>query len=156
MFLVVSFLKLWLGFPLLPLWGVELQCTLYDLLCLYFSSEMMVSLRWTRRVRSWHWNASMKLSVIMDLFHLHSTNLVFSWNMNPNCHHTGNLHFPFSRTDYKRDVLTFLYCPLGCKPFSMIFNHASSLGRSFFRKESAVRSSSCNLAILLSKQDEAQ
>lgn len=153
MFLVVSFLKLWLGFPPLPLWGAELQCTLYDLLCLHFSSEMMV--RWTRRVRSWHWNASMKLSVIMDPFHLHSTNPLFSWNMNPNCHHTSNLLFPLSMTDYKRDVLTFLYCPLGCRPFSMIVNHASSLGRSFFRKESAVRSSSCNLAILLSKQDEA-
>ena len=75
--------------------------------------------------------------------------------MNLNCHHTGNLHFPLFMTDYKRDVLTFWYCPLGCRPFSMIFNHASSLGRSFFRKESAVRSSSCNLAILLSKQDEA-
>ena len=156
MFLVVSFLKLWLGFPLLPVWGAELQIVHFMtfFVCIIFSSEMMV--RWTRRVRSWQWNASMKLSVIMDLLHLHSTNIVFSWNMNPNCHHTGNLHFPLSMTDYKRDVLTFLYCPLGCRPFSMVFNHTSSLGRSFFRKESAVRSSSCNLAILLSKQDEAQ
>ena len=62
---------------------------------------------------------------------------------------TGNLHIPLSMTDYKRDVLTFWYCPLGCRPFSMVFNHTSSLGRSFFRKESAVRSSSCNLAKII-------